>query len=387
MADTTVRIDGNTLRLPGGVAVRFIRTLRLPESGTHPLPPGLGEFPVRRVADYADRVPEAWRARGGVMLPVYLREAMWLSFAGTSEPAALQVGVGKVCAVSGRPWSDRPARDPQNYVVLPRQPWLDGINSGTGTVRQFVAVPLGLGATVEGQVTGEEVWGGVQLQSFALNDRELARWREEERRRQVPPAPAPPGAYGGAMPAAFGSPAAGGYGAPAAGGYDAAMPMAAPPAPGAAPAPAATGAAPPAPGAAPAAPASAPRAAAAMGLGVGGSMRQEVYQDDRPLSDWSRQPAGRVFVHLVTPPEWRRITGEAAPPSPVDRAAYTRAGLPWFDYYDEEAQDLAPTDTLQSVKPVGDWLGDDHEPWQPPAPGQTQQLKDAPGKPVEDGDW
>ncbi|MEU3090041.1 hypothetical protein ABZ703_27195 [Streptomyces massasporeus] len=378
MADTTVRIDGNTLRLPGGVAVRFIRTLRLPETGTHPLPPGLGEFPVRRVADYADRVPEAWRARGGVMLPVYLREAMWLSFAGTSEPAALQVGVGKVCAVSGRPWSDRPARGPQNYVVLPRQPWLDGINSGTGTVRQFVAVPLGLGATVEGQVTGEEVWGGVQLQSFALNDRALARWREEERRRQVPPAPAPPGGYGAAMPAAFGSPAAGGHGAPAAGGYGAATPMAAP---------AATGAAPPAPGAAPAAPASAPRAAAAMGLGVGGSMRQEVYQDDRPLSDWSRQPAGRVFVHLVTPPEWRRITGEAAPPSPVDRAAYTRAGLPWFDYYDEEAEDLAPTDTLRSVKPVGDWLGDDHEPWQPPTAGQTQQLKDAPGKPVEDGDW
>ncbi|MFJ7178579.1 hypothetical protein ACIQXA_19745 [Streptomyces massasporeus] len=387
MADTTVRIDGNTLRLPGGVAVRFIRTLRLPETGTHPLPPGLGEFPVRRVADYADRVPEAWRARGGVMLPVYLREAMWLSFAGTSEPAALQVGVGKVCAVSGRPWSDRPARGPQNYVVLPRQPWLDGINSGTGTVRQFVAVPLGLGATVEGQVTGEEVWGGVQLQSFALNDRALARWREEERRRQVPPAPAPPGGYGAAMPAAFGSPAAGGHGAPAAGGYGAAIPMAAPSAPGAVPAPAATGAAPPAPGAAPAAPVSAPRAATAMGLGVGGSMRQEVYQDDRPLSDWSQQPAGRVFVHLVTPPEWRRITGEAAPPSPVDRAAYTRAGLPWFDYYDEEAEDLAPTDTLRSVKPVGDWLGDDHEPWQPPTPGQTQQLKDAPGKPVEDGDW
>ncbi|GAA2278459.1 hypothetical protein GCM10010234_13610 [Streptomyces hawaiiensis] len=386
MADTTVRIDGNTLRLPGGVAVRFIRTLRLPETGTHPLPPGLGEFPVRRIADYADRVPEEWRARGGVMLPVYLREAMWLSFAGTSEPAALQVGVGKVCAVSGRPWSDRPARGPQNYVVLPRQPWLDGINSGTGTVRQFVAVPLGLGATVEGQVTGEEVWGGVQLQSFALNDRELARWREEERLRQVPPAPVPPGGYGAAMPAAFGSPAAGGYGAPAAGGYGAAMPMAAPAAPGAVPPPAATGAA-PAPGAAPSAPASVPRAAAAMGLGVGGSMRQEVYQDDRPLSDWSEQPSGRVFVHLVTPPEWRRITGEAAPPSPVDRAAYTRAGLPWFDYFDQDAEDLAPTDTLQSVKPVGDWLGDDHEPWQPPTPGQTQQLKDAPGRPVADGDW
>ncbi len=129
------------------------------------------------------------------------------------------------------------------------------------------------------------------------------------------------------------------------------------------------------------------RAAAAMGLGVGGSMRQEVYKDDRPLKDWSMEPTGRVFVHLVTPPEWRRITGEPAPPSPVDRAAYTAAGLPWFDYYDEDARDLAPTDELGAVKPVGDWIGDDHEPWVEPAAGQVKPLGDAAGKPVADGDW
>ncbi|GHE06618.1 hypothetical protein [Streptomyces alanosinicus] len=345
MAGSGVRIDGNTLQLPGGAAVRFIRTLRLPETGTHPLPPGLGEFPVRRVADHADTVPEEWRARGGVMLPVYLREAMWLSFTGTTEPAALQVGVGKVCAVSGRPWSDRLARDPQNYVVLPRQPWLDGINSGKGTVRQFVAVPLGLGATVEGQVTGEEVWGGVQLQSFALREPLLTQWRrreqelarERERCRAMTTGPV------------------GGYGAPMA------MTASAP---------------------------GAPRfGGAAMGLGVGGTMRQEVYQDDRPPTDWSEQPAGRVFVHLVTPPQWRRITGEAPPPSPVDRAAYTSAGLPWYDYYDADAGDLAPSDTLEAVKPVGEWLGDDLDPWQPPSAGQVTPLKDAPGRPVEDGEW
>ena len=352
MTDGTVRIDGNTLRLPGGVAVRFVRTLRLPETGTHPLPPGLGEFPVRRVSDYPDTVPEQWRARGGVMLPVYLREAMWLSFGGTAEPAALQVGVGKVCAVSGRPWRDRLSRKPQNYVVLPRQPWLDGINSGKGTVRQFVAVPLGLGATVEGQVTGEEVWGGVQLQAFPLNERKLSQWRAAQRRAEQTRGPA-----------------TGGYGMSP-------MAMAAPPAPGSAPGSA------PVPAAA-----RAPRAPAAMGLGVGGSMRQEVYEDDRPLTDWAGEPAGRVFVHLVTPPEWRRITGEAPPPSPVNRAAYTRAGLPWYDYYDQDAEDLAPADALEAVKPVGDWLGDDHEPWQAPSPDQVKPLKDTAGKPVEDGDW
>lgn len=365
----SVRVDGNALFLGEGVQIRFIRTLRLPESGTHALPPGLGEFPLRRVEDYPDTVPPEWLAKGGVVLPVYLREAMWLSFGRSSEPAALQVGVGKVCAVSGKPWTGRLARGPrngpQNYVVLPRQPWLDGINSGDGTVRQFVAVPLGLGATVEGQVTGEETTGGVQLQAFPLAPAPLARWRAEQaaareaRARAVPSGPL----YGSAPGAAPGYGAAPGFAGPV-------PPPAARPAGGAGPAPVRA----PAP---------------AMGLGVGGSMHQEVYRDERPLSDWAEEPAGRVFVHLVPPPEWSRITGEPAPPSPVDRAAYTRAGLPWFDYYDETGTDLAPTDTLASVKPVGDWLGDDHTPWTPPAPGQVKPLGNAPrpGKPVQDGDW
>ncbi|KND30044.1 hypothetical protein [Streptomyces acidiscabies] len=338
MVKARVRIDGDTVRMPGGVAVRFMRTLRLPETGTHPLPPGLGEFPVRRITDYPDTAPAHWLARGGVMLPMYLREAMWLNFTETQKPGALQVGVGKVCAVSGKPWSDHLSRGPQNYVVLPRQPWLDGINSGKGTVRQFVAVPLGLGATVEGQVTGEETWGGVQLQSFTLTEERLQVWREGQRRHSKRLGPT---------------------------GFLAedttASPMRAM--------------------------AAAPRAGAAMGLGVGGSMRQEVYRDDRPLTDWSPTPAARLFVHLVTPPEWHRITGEAPPPSPVDRAAYTQAGLPWFDYYDEEATDLPPSGTLDGVKPVGDWIGDDLEAWQEPGAGQVTPLKDAREKGVEDGEW
>ncbi|MFE4257432.1 hypothetical protein [Streptomyces sp. NPDC056883] len=386
MAKGGVRVEGNALLLGEGAQVRFMRTLRLPETGTHNLPPGLGEFPLRRVEDYPDTVPADWLAKGGVMLPVYLREAMWLSFGGTREPTALQVGVGKVCAVSGERWTGALGRKPQNYLVLPRQPWLDGINSGTGTVRQFVAVPLGLGATVEGQVTGEETAGGVQLQAFPLGAKALERWREEERARTAGTGRVGAAPYGIVPPG--GQP--GGY---AGGGYGAApgMPM---PAPMAAPAPGGL------PGA-PAAPSEArgplrrtrggpaPQAAPAMGLGVGGSMRQEVYRDDRKVKDWAAEPAARVFVHLVTPPAWRRITGEEPPPSPVDRAAYTQAGLPWFDYYDEDGADLAPSDTLGGVQPVGAWLGTDEAPWAEPAPGQVAPLGNAPrpGKPVQDGDW
>ncbi|MEV6011084.1 hypothetical protein AB0M29_30220 [Streptomyces sp. NPDC051976] len=340
-----VRISGAALELPGGVTVRFMRTLRLPEQGTHPLPPGLGTFPLRRVADFPERAPEQWRAHGGVLLPVYQREAMWLSFS-SPVPAALQVGVGKVCAVSGRPWSDRLARDPQNYVVLPRQPWLDGINSGPGTIRQFVAVPLGLGATVEGQVSGEEVWGGVQLQVFELRDGPLEEWRAEQSRRTVTTR-GPWGVASEEVQAAF-PPMAPGGAAPRP-----AVPMAARPAP-------------------------------AMGLGAGGRMRQEVYRDERPADDWREEPSGRVFVHLATAPQWRAITGEPAPASPVDRAAYNAAGLPWFTYFDADGDDLAAAQPLAGVTPVGDWLGDDEQPWVPPH--QVQPLGNDPGQ-VTDGEW
>lgn len=128
------------------------------------------------------------------------------------------------------------------------------------------------------------------------------------------------------------------------------------------------------------------RTAPAMGLGAGGRMRQEVYRDDRPAADWREKPSGRVFVHLSTVPQWREITGEPAPRSPVDRAAYNSAGLPWFDYYEEDAADLAPAEPLTGVKPVGDWLGDDEAPWVPTHPHQVKQLGDDPGQ-VTDGEW
>ena len=49
-------------------------------------------------------------------------------------------------------------------MVIRQQKWLDGINAGDGYVRQFVATRLGEGYTVEGQVTGEETVGGIQLE-------------------------------------------------------------------------------------------------------------------------------------------------------------------------------------------------------------------------------
>src|SRR5687768_6284206 len=61
--------------------IGFRRTLRTPADGRrYPLPPGLGHFPLRHVDGFAARVPEGWVRHGGVMLPMYQSEAMWLHF-------------------------------------------------------------------------------------------------------------------------------------------------------------------------------------------------------------------------------------------------------------------------------------------------------------------
>jgi hypothetical protein len=164
----TVSIDPHRARIGERFSVSFQRTLRIPDdSRVYPLPPGLGALPIQRVEDYGERVPTTWRESGGVFIPMRQGEALWLGFDGaTWRPNAVKVGVGQINAISGGRW-DRHLRDaPQDYLVCPDQPWLDGINAGDGFIRQFVAMPLGLGYTVEAQISGREEFGGIQVLLF-----------------------------------------------------------------------------------------------------------------------------------------------------------------------------------------------------------------------------
>jgi hypothetical protein len=146
-------------------SVSFQRTLRIPDDGqVYPLPPSLGFFPVHRVEDFPDTLPANWKKAGDLFIPMYQREALWLSFnAARWKPNAVKIGVGQINAVSGEALDDELHDDPQDYVVCPDQPWLDGINAGDGQIRQFVAMPLGRGLTIEAQLTGAEEFGGIQI--------------------------------------------------------------------------------------------------------------------------------------------------------------------------------------------------------------------------------
>ncbi len=151
--------------------ITFHRTLRIPDDEkTYPLPPSLARFPLRKIDDFAERLPASSTKRGGVIMPMYQSEAMWISFDSQdipghwqSYPFAVKIATGKRCAVSGKKWKRKLRQSPQDYVVIPKQPWLDGFVVKKGVIRQFVAMPLGNGYTAEEQVTGEAEHGGLQI--------------------------------------------------------------------------------------------------------------------------------------------------------------------------------------------------------------------------------
>jgi hypothetical protein len=284
--------------------VEFQRTLRIPDDGrTYPLPPGLGCFPLRHVDDFAERVPASWVQHGGVMLPMYQSEAMWLNFAGTTcrergvvYPFAIRVATGKIDAVTGKSWSAGLARAPQNYMVHPGQPWLDGYVVERGSIRQFVAMPLGAGYTAEEQLTGVAEHGGVQLAVFPMK-REVF-----ERRFPVSMARDRVGMVCGSM--------------------EFSRVLGAPPMTG------------------------------EMGLAPGGRMKQAIYEDRFDLSDWDTTNTSRCFVHLSNSLVWRAITGAEPPTAPPTSAEYARAGLPWFDYYDDRYRPVEGSGVLERLKSV-----------------------------------
>jgi len=152
----SLKNDSRTLNI-GDARIEFQRTLRIPDDNkTYPLPPSLGEFEMVKVQDYAtsDGMPTKWKKRKGCIVPMWQREAMWISFS-ASRPCAVKIGVGKINAVTGKAWQSKSlsaSEEEQNYCAIPKQLWLDGINCGDGYVRQFVAMPLGKGYTVEHQV-------------------------------------------------------------------------------------------------------------------------------------------------------------------------------------------------------------------------------------------
>ena len=128
------------------MAIGLHRTLRIPEDGRpRSVPSGLGMLPVFRIEDYAARVPGTWERTAGFFVPLRRCEALWIAFAGRWwRPHAISVAADGLNVVTGGPVCEGLAASPQDYVVVPDQVRLWGVNLSKGLVRQFALGPPGL---------------------------------------------------------------------------------------------------------------------------------------------------------------------------------------------------------------------------------------------------
>ena len=291
-----IAIKSNSLVFGESFSLQFQRTLRIPDDGqTYPLPPGLGAFPVCRVEDYPDRVPKSWLEHGGIFIPMYQREALWINFHSRShKPNAIKVAIGKINALSGKPWQQKLLKSETDYLVAPPQPWLDGINAGNGFIKQFVAMPLGMGYTVEGQITGKEEFGGIQIIVYEPKPGKFPEQEEYELCR------------GSSMAESMS--------------YESMLMKTKQRRTRA----------------------TTKAGAGEMGMAAGGKMKQKIYADPHGIDTWDKDNYHRVYVHIVNSMMYREITGLEPPNTPVTAQTYAQHNLPWYDLYDENISDIAP---------------------------------------------
>jgi hypothetical protein len=270
--------------------ISFMRTLRVPDDGkSYPLPMGLGRFPIHRVADYAEKVPNSWLKEGGFFIPMYQGEAMYMNFEGVDwHPNIAKICVGRINAITAEKYSNELSSIKQDYVVIPDQRWLDGVATGKDKVRQFVAMPLGKGYTIEAQITDEEIYGGFQITVFdAKDDKFPDRDIESEvnllGRRKV------------AVLYQDGE---------------------------------------------------------IMGIAPGGIIDLQIFQDPYGMHTWDSQKNATFTVHLVNSHIYKSITGFDPPQKSIDADTYQRLGYPWFHYYDETSPTVEPPSAFKRLLSV-----------------------------------
>ena len=236
------------------------------------------------------------------MLPMYQSEAMWIKFNSdyihghnTAYPFAVKVATGKIDAVTGKTWTNGLHGKQQDYIVAPKQPWLDGYCVEKGIIRQFVAMPLGSGYSAEEQITKKAEHGGIQIIVYPMKRTVFERRfqlkphfqgvRFSTRKRSVDN-----------LKALFCA-----------------------------------------------------ESSMEMGLAPGGRMKQKIYDDPYGINDWESGHSGRCFIHIANSLVWHASTGVNPPTPPPTSKEYANAGLPWFEYY-SDASALEGSNILKGVK-------------------------------------
>ncbi|KAI4598373.1 hypothetical protein KJ359_002782 [Pestalotiopsis sp. 9143b] len=173
---------------PAELVIGFHRAVQIEdrESDITTIPPNQRQFPLFKIQDYVDKLPDAISGNGGVFFPAWSKEAMRIKFS-ANTPFMIKVYVGGINAISGKHYKESstiksrllklarrlnlaPKGDIiQDYIVTPPQPWLNGFATPSGEFKQFVALDSCERYSVEVPITEQDITsGGLQIEVTPL---------------------------------------------------------------------------------------------------------------------------------------------------------------------------------------------------------------------------
>ncbi|KAK6522979.1 hypothetical protein TWF281_002406 [Arthrobotrys megalospora] len=168
--NTTVVVDGK-------LKITFRRTIKVPDNDQSTyLPPDLGAFKLTNVY-HAGNLSDAVKVQGGILLPMYQNEGMWIKFTALTEKSyAVKIICDGINAITGETEIDTKVKKQrelvllaegksvQDYIVVPAQPWLDKFSTSPGEVQQFTPTAVSEGEAVGTQTTRMENIRGLQFE-------------------------------------------------------------------------------------------------------------------------------------------------------------------------------------------------------------------------------
>jgi hypothetical protein len=167
---------------------------------------------------------------------------------------------------------------------------LDGYCVEKGVIRQFVAMPLGQGFSVEEQITGEAEHGGLQIVAYPMKAEVAEKLRRPSTVLRLPSGLSETKTMFRKV------------------------------------------------------------SDADMGLAPGGRMIQDIHDDPYGMAAWDLRHSARCFVTIANTEAWQEISGEAPPTQPPSAKSYNEAGLPWFEHYDADPKPVRGSDRLAGLK-------------------------------------
>ncbi|KAG5747125.1 hypothetical protein H9Q69_009414 [Fusarium xylarioides] len=166
------------------LTISFMRTPRVPDNETlESFPPWLGNFPLFKTDDYADKLPASMAEKGGIFIPMHQCEAIRIGF-NSKNLYAIKIFVDHVNVISGEPripnaetacrrrelltqWKTE--KSIQDFIVTPYQTSIDGMATESGNVRQIVPMPVGSDHSVEAQMAAQDTTTDLQFEITQLD--------------------------------------------------------------------------------------------------------------------------------------------------------------------------------------------------------------------------